>query len=118
MKYFSLIILGLVLQSFAPIRLPQLFPTSLEIIVRDELGNVVEGAEVRLFKTQEDYDKGQKSVKETKKTDAKGKVIFRELEAIEYFVQAEKGDLDNSSSGVKTNVLTPKKTNKITVIIS
>jgi hypothetical protein len=118
MKYFSLIIFGLLLQSFAPVRVPQIFPTNLEITVRDELGNVVEGATVRLFKTQEDYDKGQQAVQETRKTDAKGKVIFRELEAIEYFVQAEKGDLDNSAAGVKTNVLTPKKTNKITVIIS
>ena len=118
MKYFSLIIFVLVLQSFAPVRVPQLFPTSLEITVRDELGNVVEGAEVRLFKTQEDYDKEQKPVQEIKKTDAKGKVIFRELEAIEYYVQAEKGDLDNSTAGVKTNALTPKKTNKITTIIS
>jgi hypothetical protein len=118
MKYFFLFLLSLVLQSFVPPTNPQIFPTNLEITVRDEVGNVVEGASVRLFKTQEDYDKGQKPVQETRKTDAKGRVVFRELEAIEYYVQAEKGDLDNAAAGVKTNVLTPKKTNKITVIIS
>jgi len=118
MKYFFLFLFSLVLQSFVPPANPQLFPTNLEITVRDEVGNIVEGATVRLFKTQEDYDKGQKLVQEARKTDAKGRVVFRELEAIEYYVQAEKGDLDNSAAGVKTNVLTPKKTNKITVIIS
>jgi hypothetical protein len=118
MKYLFLFLFSLVLQSFAPPTHPQIFPTSLEITVRDEVGNVVEGATVRLFKTQEDYGKGEKALKEARLTNAKGRVVFRELEAIAYYVQAEKGDLDNAAAGVKTNVLTPKKTNKITVIIS
>jgi hypothetical protein len=118
MKYTLLLFFGLVLSSFAPASQPQIFPTNLEITVRDDLGNVVEGATVRLFKTQEDYDKGQNPVTEAKKTDAKGKAVFRELEAIVYFVQAEKGEMDNFTAGIKTNPLVAKKTNKSTIIIS
>jgi hypothetical protein len=57
-------------------------------------------------------------VSEVKKTDAKGRVVFSDLEAKEYYVQAEKGDLDNGGAGVKTIPLVAKRTNKVTIIIS
>ncbi|MBC7922510.1 MAG: hypothetical protein H7Z75_15630 [Ferruginibacter sp.] len=96
----------------------QLLPTRLEITVRNELGNLEAGASVQLFKTQQDYDKGENPVTEVKKTDAKGRTVFSDLEAIEYYVQAEKGDLDNQDAGVKTIKLVTKRTNKVTIIIS
>jgi hypothetical protein len=86
--------------------------------VRDELGNLVEGAQVKLFKTEADYTKEQNQVGKTLKTDAKGKTSFNELDSIEYYIIVEKGDLDNSGAGTKTGVLTPKRVNKVTIIIS
>lgn len=115
----ALLLLCLVFVSMAfTTQSAQPFPTKLEIIIRDDLGNLVENASVQLFKSQADYDKGEKPVTEVQKTDAKGKVVFKDLEPIEYYVNAEKGDKDNQGAGVKTIPLVPKKTNKITVIIS
>lgn len=117
MKYFALLSLFLLL-GFVPARKAHMLPTKLEITVRDELGNVVEGASVQLFKTQEDYDKGQNPITEVRKTDERGRVVFSDLEAKEYYVQAEKGDLDNGGAGVKTIPLVAKRINKVTIIIS
>ena len=96
----------------------QVLTTKLQVTVRDELGNLVDGAEVKLFKTEEDYTKEQNQVGKTLKTDAKGKASFNELDAIEYYIIVEKGDLDNSGAGTKTGSLTPKRVNKVTIIIS
>lgn len=96
----------------------QILTTKLQVTVRDDLGNLVEGAEVRLFKTEEDYNKEQNQVGATLKTDAKGKASFNELEPMVYYIIAEKGDKDNSGAGTKTESLTAKKVNKITLIIS
>lgn len=117
MKYFVLFSLFLLL-GFISVRKANILPTKLDITVRDELGNVVEGASVQLFKTQEDYDKSQNPISEVKKTDAKGRVVFTDLEAKEYYVQAAKGDLDNGGAGIKTIPLVAKRTNKVTIIIS
>jgi uncharacterized protein (DUF2141 family) len=96
----------------------QILTTKLQVTVRDDLGNLVEGANVRLFKSEEDYNKEQNQVGATLKTDAKGKISFNELEPKVYYIIAEKGDKDNSGAGTKTEALTAKKINKITVIIS
>jgi len=96
----------------------QILTTKLQVTVRDDLGNLVEGANVRLFKTEEDYNKEQNQVGATLKTDNKGKASFNELEATVYYIIAEKGDKDNSGAGTKTESLTAKKVNKITLIIS
>jgi hypothetical protein len=95
----------------------QILTTKLQVTVRDDLGNLVEGANVRLFKTEEDYNKEQNQVGALK-TDAKGKASFNELEPAVYYIIAEKGDKDNSGAGTKTESLTAKKVNKITLIIS
>ena len=118
MKHAFLLAFCWLLVSFSPASPPQLLPTRLEITVRNELGNAEVGVSVQLFKTQENYDQGEKPVTEVKKTDAKGRVVFSDLEAIEYYVQAEKDDLDNQGAGVKTIKLVAKRTNKVTVIIS
>ncbi|MES2732180.1 MAG: hypothetical protein V4714_10540 [Bacteroidota bacterium] len=118
MKHLVLFALCLLAMSFIPANQKQIFPTKLEIIIRNDLGNLVEGASVQLFKTQEDYDKGEKPVTEIKKTDAKGKVVFSDLETVAYYVQAEKGDMSNQGAGAKTIPLVAKKMNKITIIIS
>jgi len=93
----------------------QIFNTSLTITVRDELGNVVEGADVKLFEKKEDYTKEQSQV-EAEKTDKKGVVHFKKLKAIAYFILIRKGDKDNTSGGQETK-LKEGKFNKVTIII-
>jgi hypothetical protein len=58
MKHIVLVSLFFLL-GFVPARKSDILPTKLEVTVRDELGNLVEGASVQLYKSQEDYDKGQ-----------------------------------------------------------
>ena len=94
----------------------QLIKTTLSVTVRDEVGNTVEGATVRLFENEEDYKTEQHMAVEGT-TDAKGIVKFKELKAIGYFVIVSKGDLDNSGGGERTGKLEEKKVNKVTIII-
>lgn len=94
----------------------QLIKTSLNITVRDEVGNTVEGATVRLFENEEDY-KSEQHVSAEGTTDAKGVVKFKELKAIAYYVIVSKGDLDNSGGGERTAKLEEKKINKVTIVI-
>jgi len=95
----------------------QLFKTSLEITVRDNLGNLVEGAEVQIFNNKEDYQKEESSVKGIRYTDEKGRVKFSDLDAQEYYVNVEKGDMNNYGAGIKTDELADKRNNKVTIII-
>ncbi len=95
----------------------QLLKTSLEITVRDNLGNIVEGAEVQIFNTKEEYQKEENSIQGLKTTDNKGRVKFTDLDAKEYYVNVEKGDLNNYGAGIKTDELVPKRGNKVTIII-
>ena len=94
----------------------QLIKTSLNVTVRDELGNTVEGATVQLFETEEDYTK-EENVAATAVTDNKGYVKIKELKSIPYFVIVRKGDKDNSGGGEKTEKLEAKKINKVTIVI-
>jgi hypothetical protein len=94
----------------------QIIKTTLAVTVRDEVGNTVEGATVRLFENEEDY-KSEQHVSVEGKTDAKGIVKFKDLKAIAYFVIVSKGDLDNSGGGERTAKLEEKKVNKVTIII-
>jgi hypothetical protein len=96
----------------------QIFKTTLQITIRNELGNTEAGARVTLYKTEEDYNASQNPVFEAQTTDAKGKATFEGVEPIIYFVQAEKGERDNSGAGEKTPKLDANKINKVTIIIS
>lgn len=95
----------------------QLISTSLRITIRNELGNTVEGAEVQLFTDEDDYREGTNPATEVLKTDAKGVVTFKNLEPIEYFVNAAKDDANNYGAGIQTGKLEPKRINKVTIII-
>src|SRR4029077_12739153 len=74
------------------------FKTTLILTVRDELGNLVEGASVKLFEKQEDYQKEINAAAEAT-TDEKGIVRFKGLRPVAYFVLVRKGDKDNSGGG-------------------
>lgn len=94
----------------------QLIKTSLTVTVRDELGNTVEGATVKLFENEADYN-AEKNPSVEGVTDAKGNVKFKDMKAIPYFILVRKGDKDNAGKGEQTGALEAKKFNKVTIII-
>jgi hypothetical protein len=91
--------------------------TDIRINVRNELGNIERDVKVSLYKTKETYEKSEGAVF-TGLTDVKGNVTFDGVEAISYYIGAEKGDRNNFGAGEKTEVLQANKLNKMTVIIS
>jgi hypothetical protein len=94
----------------------QLIKTTLTVTVRDELGNIVEGAKVQLFENEADYT-AEKNVAAEGITDKKGILRMKELKAIPYYVIVRKDDKDNSGGGEQTGKLEEKKINKVTIII-
>lgn len=96
----------------------QLIKTKLQVTVRNDLGNLESGVKVQLFKSEADYKDSKNPVTEAKQTDDKGKVTFEDLEPIVYYMNAEKGALNNFNAGVATEKLTASRLNKLTVIIS
>jgi len=94
----------------------QIFNTSLTITVRDEVGNTVSGAEVKLFKNEQDYLKEENVVMEAT-SDAKGLVKLKKLEGISYYVIVRKADKDNSGGGEIIGKLEEGKFNKATIVI-
>ena len=94
----------------------QLIKTYLNITVRDEVGNTVEGATIMLFEKEEDYN-SEKNVAMEGVTDNKGVLKLKDLKAISYFVIVRKDDKDNTGGGERTGKLDDKKINKVTVVI-
>jgi hypothetical protein len=115
MKYFTILFMitffGLTKTATA-----QILNTSLTITVRDELGNLVSDAEVKLFETEEDYLK-EVNVAFSGVTDKKGVLRLKKLKAISYFVIVRKDDKDNAGGGERIGALEEGKFNKATVII-
>lgn len=110
----SLLFLSLIV--VAPSVKAQLIKTSLTVTVRDELGNTVKGASVKLFEKEEDYV-AEKSFAAEGTTDDKGVIKFKNLKAIPYFILAKNDDKDNAGGGEQTGKLEEKKFNKVTVVI-
>ncbi|MCU0383864.1 MAG: hypothetical protein MUF68_07325 [Cyclobacteriaceae bacterium] len=94
----------------------QIIKTQVVITVRNELGNTEANATVTLFKTESDYEKEVNPV-QSGLTDAKGVVKFKDLEAIPYFVKAQKDDKDNAGGGEKIGTLVANRINKVTIVI-
>lgn len=94
----------------------QIIKTTLTVTVRDELGNIVEGAKVQLFENEADYT-AEKNVAAEGVTDKKGILKLKELKAIPYYVIVRKDDKDNSGGGEQVGKLEEKKINKVTIII-
>ena len=95
----------------------QFVKTQLKVTVMDELGNYVEGAEIRLFANEEDFKKEVNQVGEKLITDEKGVAKFDSLHPKVYYILVEKGDMNNWGGGVQTDLLKEKKVNKINIII-
>ncbi len=94
----------------------QLLPTKLRITVIDGLGNFVEGASVSIYENEKDYLASENAV-QTLKTDRKGRVTFKEVKPIAYFVEAKFEDKNNNGEGVKTGELSEGKLNKVNTVI-
>ena len=115
MKRLLILPVFLVLLSITPSS-AQLFNTSLTLTVRDDLGNTVEGATVKIFETEKDYLAETKVFMEGV-TDKKGIVKFKKLEGKSYYVLIRKDDMDNAGGGEQIGKLEEGKFNKATVII-
>ena len=100
----------LALQSF------QIIKTTLNLTVRDEVGNTVEGATVQLFEKEEDYN-AETNVAAEGTTDAKGVLKLKELKSMSYYIIVRKDDKDNSGGGERTGKLEEKRINKVTIVI-
>jgi hypothetical protein len=94
----------------------QLIKTSLNVTVRDETGNIVEGATIQLFDKEDDYTK-EVNVIASAVTDKKGIAKFKDLKTISYYIIVRKDDKDNSGGGEQTGELEESKINKVTIII-
>ena len=91
--------------------------TSLEITIRDRLGNTVEGVKVKLYETHEDFQSDVNFIQEPMQTNTKGKVVFKDLESIPYYISAVKGDNNNYGDGEMVDALIANRKNKVTIII-
>lgn len=116
MKKLQLVLVLFVLILSAQSSNAQVLNTKLQITVTNDLGNLVEGAVVTLYKTIDDYDSETNPV-QTATTDAKGRVLFYELEPIAYYMTVTKDDLTNAGRGTQTTKLIEKKKNLINVVI-
>lgn len=94
----------------------QLLPTKLRVTVIDGLGNFVEGATVSIYETEKDYLASENAVA-TLKTDKKGRVTFKEVKPMAYFVEAKFEDKNNNGEGVKTGELSEGRINKVNTVI-
>lgn len=93
-------------------------PTSLEITVKDNLGNAVSGASVKLYSSVTDWTNGTNQILTTLTTDAAGVVKFSPLSAIKYYWYVSSGCKNNSyGSNTTTNALTANTNNTVTTIV-
>jgi len=94
----------------------QLIKTSLNITVRDDVGNTVEGAKVQLFEKEEDYNK-EVNIAAEGETDKNGYLKIKNLKAMSYYVIVRKDDKDNAGGGEQTGKLEANRINKVTIVI-
>lgn len=88
--------------------------TSLELTVKDHLGNVVSGATVKLYTSETNWANQTNQVGNTLYTNASGKVKFQNLTNIQYYWFAEKDCLNNFNGAITTT--TPLQANATTTL--
>jgi len=109
-KLLALTLIFVIVTGFAT-----LLKTSLNVTVRDETGNVVQGAKIKLYSNRENWEKEIGHFAEDS-TDEKGIAKFKEVTSLNIFVLARQGEKDNTGGGEQVK-LEQGKINKITVII-
>ena len=85
----------------------------LEIMVKDLSDNIIAGATINLYSSEEDFDLKKNEV-QTKTTDDSGKALFKDLSEDIYYFYAEKGELNNYYEVV--TFASPLKKNEIKTI--
>jgi uncharacterized protein (DUF2141 family) len=118
MKYILFVISAVLLAGLFSFKSTdgQLLPTKLRITVIDGLGNPTEGAEVSIFENEEDYRAGENKVAKAF-SDKKGRVTFKDLKPVSYYIYATKDDMTNDGEGVVTAPLDEGKLNKVNTVI-
>jgi len=109
-KALSILLVLVFISGFAA-----LLKTSMNVTVRDETGNLVVGANIKLYANREDWEKEVGHFAEGV-TDEKGIFKFKEVNHVNIFLLVRKDDKDNTGGGEQTK-LEPGKINKVTVII-
>jgi hypothetical protein len=94
----------------------QILPTKLRVTVIDGLGNFVEGAKVSIYENEKSYLASENPIA-SETTDKKGRVTFKDVKNIVYFIEAKEGDKNNNGEGVKTGKLEEGKLNKVNTVI-
>jgi hypothetical protein len=92
--------------------------TTLEIRVVDEQGIYVNGASVKLFKTQSDMENDTNQFGATQMSDVNGKVTFNNLGTDIYYWFAEKGCLNNVNGITTTPALDLNVTRVVSTTLS
>ena len=109
-KSISILLLLVFISSFAAF-----LKTQLTLTVRDETGNVVAGASIKLYSKKEDWEKEVNHFAEMT-SDAKGVAKFKEVKYLNIYLLVRKGDKDNTGGGEQTK-LEEGKFNKVTLVI-
>jgi len=117
MKKLSFLAVFALILIFSSFKQPVPASTSLRIAVLDNLGNMVEGATVTLYTSEENYRNETNPAQEPAKTDEKGIVKFKKIDAVKYFIYVTKGDMNNIGNGVESDKLEEGKVNRITIVI-
>lgn len=66
----------------------------LELQISDRSNNVVQGATVMLFSSEENWESQSSAIK-VSSSDLDGKALFKDLNETQYYFYIEKGDLNN-----------------------
>ncbi len=112
----TLVICSILLVGSRPVEDDQLLPTKLRVTVINGQGNLVEGATVSLYNSEEDFLASTDPLK-LDRTDAKGRVTFKGVEPRSYYIEARKGEMNNDGRSSKTSNLQEGKLNKVNVVI-
>ena len=87
-------------------------------MISEENNAFVEGASVSIYAKEADFNKRENHIGEIQTTDRRGRTTFRRLEAAEYYIYAEKGDINNIGMAVQTDSLKSGNINVINIIIN
>jgi hypothetical protein len=114
--FFLLAIIGLAIPGSCKKDQPD--PTSLEINVIDELGNIVSGASVELYSSENDWNNATNQIGKTLISDALGIVTFDNVSNIKYYWYAEKDCKNNVNGAITSAALTANMKTKVNVVIT
>lgn len=112
LSVFTLTLFLVVFESTAQKKIP----ANLRVTVIDELGNLLPGATVTLYTSQEDYTQSKNAISSAV-SNKKGFVNFKKLKAQAYFIDARKEDLSNDGAGAATDTLQEGRINKVNVVV-